>query len=124
MKKSLPAAAFFILLSACNGGPCEYEDRPFTATIVSISDAKVRSPYGFNQENREMGYEVKVVTDIPRKDTLILHEMVGQTITDEYLKEHQLKEGTVLTGKASLITSGTCLDASYQFTDSTLNVRY
>lgn len=122
MKKSLPAVALILLL-ACNGGPCEYEDRPFTATIVSISDEKVRSPYGFDRENREMGYEVKVVTDISRKDTLILHEMVGQTITDEYLKEHQLKEGMVLTGEASLITSGTCSDASYRFSDSTLNVR-
>ena len=122
MKKSLPAA-FLILLSACNGGPCEYEKRPFKATIVSISDEKVPSPYGSDRENREMGYQVKVLTDVRGKDTLNLHEMVGQTITDEYLKEHELKEGTVLTGEVNLITSGTCSDDSYRFSDSTLNVR-
>ena len=70
-----------------------------------------------------MGYLVKVVTNIPGQDTLNLHEMVEQTITDEYLQQHELEMGKVLKGEAHIITSGTCAPGGYRFSDSTLNAR-
>lgn len=124
MYKILVAAFVLVVFAQCDeltvGGPCEYEDIPFKATIVSIEkDTAQSSPYPYF--NKDSVYRVRVVTNVRNSDTMDVSSMIEANITESYVKEHQLEVGTVLEGTAHLITKGTCHPGGYRFNDSTLN---
>jgi len=103
--------------------PCTYEDRPFKATIVSIEKSATPSPYERDTTSHDFGYRVKLMTNLPHRDTLYLDEMKEEKITQAFLEAHNFSTGRVLEGIAHVRTSGTCAPGGYRFADSTLNIR-
>ena len=101
------------------GGPCEYDDTPGTATIVSVQDA---DPAGNNCANDP----VEVIFDFTPDDAGAadlaatgwhLTISAGENPPRAWVEDEGLTEGSEHSAIRRDITQGTCTPILYEFTE-------
>ncbi|MGD1845219.1 MAG: hypothetical protein ACFB10_07485 [Salibacteraceae bacterium] len=112
--------AFFALVfffAACQGGsktggPCDYKQTPFQATVSEIAtgdDGKIAVKLEFNVSTLAM-------------ETQDLSDFITEEVTQEMIDKRRIKVGNVYLGTVSEINSGSCQPVVVSF-DSDFSVQ-